>query len=116
MNGYKRYIQKRVNRDKTDFATKARMLGLPASAGAPALAATGGRATSATLVHFGNGKKLILPNIPIALFDHFVKVTHFGSPISPKKRGSNWVPIVKNLGPLCMWKQFYPTRYISRPF
>ena len=49
MNGCKRYIQKRINRDKTDFATKARMLGLPASAGAPALAATGGRATSATL-------------------------------------------------------------------
>ena len=49
MNGWKRYIQKCVNRDKTDFATKARMLGLPASAGAPALAATGGRATSATL-------------------------------------------------------------------
>ena len=42
MNGRKRYIQKLVNRDKTDFATKARMLGLPASAGAPALAETGG--------------------------------------------------------------------------
>ena len=34
---------------KTDFVTKARMLGLPASAGAPALVETGGRATSATL-------------------------------------------------------------------
>ena len=49
MNGWKRYIQKRVNRDKTDFATKARMLGLPASAGAPALAETGGLAVAQLL-------------------------------------------------------------------
>ena len=46
MNGY---IQKRVNREKTDFATKARMLGLPASAGAPALAETGGLAVAQLL-------------------------------------------------------------------
>ena len=46
MNGWKRYIQKRVNREKTDFATKARMLGLPASVKAPALAATAGRAVA----------------------------------------------------------------------
>ena len=44
MNGRKQYIQKRVNRNKTDIATKARMLGLPASAGAPALAETSGLA------------------------------------------------------------------------
>ena len=44
--GWKWYIQKRVNRDKIDFATKARMLGLPASVKAPALAATGGRAVA----------------------------------------------------------------------
>ena len=49
MNGWKRYIQKRVNRDKTDFATKARMLGLPASAGAPLLAETGGLAVAQLL-------------------------------------------------------------------
>ena len=30
MNGWKWYIQKHVNRDKPDFVTKARMLGLPA--------------------------------------------------------------------------------------
>ena len=34
---------------KTDFVTKARMLGLPASAGAPALVETGGLANSANL-------------------------------------------------------------------
>ena len=34
---------------KTDFATKARMLGLPASTGAPALAETGGLAVSQLL-------------------------------------------------------------------
>ena len=32
-----------INRDKTDFVTKVRMLGLPASVKAPALAATSGR-------------------------------------------------------------------------
>ena len=42
--GWKWYIQKRVNRDKIDFATKAHMLGLPTSVKAPALAATGGSA------------------------------------------------------------------------
>ena len=40
------YTQNRVNRDKTDFAIKERMLGLPASVKAPALAATGGRAVA----------------------------------------------------------------------
>ena len=49
--GWKWYIQKLVNRDKIDFATKARMLGLPASVKAPALAATGDRATYSTLEH-----------------------------------------------------------------
>ena len=38
MNGWKRYIQKRVNRDKTDFATTARLLGLSCCVKAPALA------------------------------------------------------------------------------
>ena len=49
MNGWKQFIQKRVNRNKTDFATKARMLGLPASAGAPALAETSGLVVSQLL-------------------------------------------------------------------
>ena len=40
------YTQKPVNRDKTDFATEARMLGLLASVKAPALAATNGRAVA----------------------------------------------------------------------
>ena len=40
------YTQKHVNRDKTDFATEARMLGLLASVKAPALAATNGRSVA----------------------------------------------------------------------
>ena len=53
MNGtihHQRYTQKCENRDKTDFATEARMLGLLASVKAPALAATSGRATYSTLL------------------------------------------------------------------
>ena len=46
MNGWKRYIQKRVKRDKIDFATIACMLGIPASVKAPVLAATGGLAVA----------------------------------------------------------------------
>ena len=42
--------QKCVNR-KIDFATKARMLGLPASVKAPALAETGGRAVAQLIVY-----------------------------------------------------------------
>ena len=38
-----------VDCDKTDFEPKARMLGLPASAGAPALAETGGLAVAQLL-------------------------------------------------------------------
>ena len=75
MNGWKRYIQKRVNRDKIDFATIACMLGLPASVKAPVLAATGGRAVAQLIAPWLWSSIIIINMVPVMMIsttNHFI--------------------------------------------
>ena len=54
---------KRINCNKTDFATKERMLGLTASVKGPALAATGGREVAQLLPPCPGVKFKIVKNL-----------------------------------------------------